>query len=641
MAVEFPRGLRSEIDGLVTYTMDDAGPLLTGDVRVLRSSYTNPISLAALARASTTTGPVATRSALDDLRLNVSITTVEDMRVDNNYGRFEGGAQVRLVGTVGEPGLTGRATLREGGTVYVAGRTFTLNRGAISFTNLERIEPDLDIQAQTRVSGQGDVTLTVQGTPERLTVDLASTEQGTPEEIATALFGGTVTGGNAFTLLSGELLGVTGQRLGLDALRLDVGDVVQDEFREDPGQVQTDVKDPVTRLTLSKRLRDNVEFTVSQNLRENGKATFVVSYFPLRNLELRAVSRDDASFGLGLRHQVTFGAVERAPAVVTRAEVRVTRLSFEGDLSPLTEAELRKMVRVGPGETFSFYDWQRDLDRLTAAYVDRGYFEARVRGRRVDEADGAIAVVYVVNRGPITRIVVEGAQIPASETEAIKEAWTRAVFDRFLVQDAENRLRRHLLASGYVEGKVRGAVETAGDTKTLHLSVQEGARTERRELLFRGNDAVSDGELEAVLVQSGLELEAWIDPDAVVSALAAFYRNDGYLQARVQAAGAPPDAGPGVLAIDIVEGPRAEVTQVRLEGVSDTERPHIERFIDIAPPDPYHRARPGRRARSGGTTLSPARVQQRAGDRRGHAGGGLHERRARVHRRGGPPTGTA
>jgi hypothetical protein len=67
----------------------------------------------------------------------VAITTVDDMRVDNNYGRFEGGAQVRLVGTVGEPGLTGRATLREGGTVYAAGRTFTLNRGTISFTNLD------------------------------------------------------------------------------------------------------------------------------------------------------------------------------------------------------------------------------------------------------------------------------------------------------------------------------------------------------------------------------------------------------------------------------------------------------------------------------------------------------------------------
>ncbi|MGE0460610.1 MAG: translocation/assembly module TamB domain-containing protein [Vicinamibacterales bacterium] len=585
MAVEYPRGLRSEIDALVTYSIEEAGPQVVGDVRVLRSSYTAPISLAALATATTTRTPAA-RSALDDIRLNVAVTTVEDMRVDNNYGRFEGGAQVRLVGTVGEPGLTGRATLREGGTVYAAGRTFTITRGNISFTNLERIEPDLDIQAQTRVSGQGEVTLTVQGTPQQMSVDLSSSEQGSREEIATALFGGGVTTGNAFTLLSGELLGVTGQRLGLDALRLDVGGS-PDEFREDPGQLQQDLDDPVTRLTLSKRIRDNVEFTVSQNLRENGRATFVVSYFPIGNFEVRAVSRDNSSFGLGLRHQVTFGGTGVARPEVVRAEVRVARVEFEGELAPFTESGLREMIRVRAGEAFSFYDWQRDLDRLTAAYVDGGYFEARVRGRRVDLPDGSIAVVYAVSRGPATRIVVEGAPIPDGEIEAITEAWTRAVFDRFLVQDAENRLRRYLLASGYVDGHVRGSVEVAGDTKTLQLTITRGARAERRGFRFRGNDEVSSSELEAVLVQSGLELEAWIDPDAAARALSDFYRDEGFLRARVEVPAGPEESRPGELTFEIVEGPRAAVGEVHLEGVSDAERPYVERAIDIAPGEPY------------------------------------------------------
>lgn len=285
------------------------------------------------------------------------------------------------------------------------------------------------------------MTLTVQGTPQQMSVDLSSSEQGSREEIATALFGGGVTTGNAFTLLSGELLGVTGQRLGLDALRLDVGGS-PDEFREDPGQVQQDLDDPVTRLTLSKRIRDNVEFTVSQNLRENGRATFVVSYFPIGNFEVRAVSRDNSSFGIGLRHQVTFGGTRVTRPEVVRAEVRVARVEFEGELAPLTEAGLHEMIRVRAGEAFSFYDWQQDLDGLTAAYVERGFYEARVRGRRVDQPDGSIVVVCAVSRGPATRIVVEGAQIPEDEIEAIREAWTRAVFDRFLVQDAENRLRR-------------------------------------------------------------------------------------------------------------------------------------------------------------------------------------------------------
>ena len=87
--------------------------------------------------------------------------------------------------------------------------------------------------------------------------------------------------------LSSDLLGATGRQIGLDTLRIDRGDVVQDEFREDPSALLQDQQNLVTRLTLSKRLRDNVEFTLSQNLAENGKTTFLVSYYPLQNLELR------------------------------------------------------------------------------------------------------------------------------------------------------------------------------------------------------------------------------------------------------------------------------------------------------------------------------------------------------------------
>jgi autotransporter translocation and assembly factor TamB len=347
MAVEYPRGLRSEIDALLTYDLGGAAPGLTGDVRVQRSAYTSAVSLAALARGggAPSLGPAAGRSTLDDLRLNINVTTVDDIRVDNNYGRFEGGAQLRIVGTAGEPGMTGRVTLREGGTIYAVGRTFTLERGTISFTNLNRLEPDLDIQARTRLAGQGDVTMTVQGTPERLSFDLTSENQGSQEEIATAMLGGNVSSANALALLSSDFLGVTGQQLGLDQLRIDRGDVVRDEFREDPSALSQDEADPVTRLTLSKRLRDDVEFTVSQNLRANGKATFVVSYYPIPTLELRAISRDNADFGVGLRHQVTFGAGAAVASAPTRPTLHVAAIRFEGRLAPLDEAARRVPCR--------------------------------------------------------------------------------------------------------------------------------------------------------------------------------------------------------------------------------------------------------------------------------------------------------
>jgi hypothetical protein len=37
---------------------------------------------------------------------------------------------------------------------------------------------------------------------------------------------------------------------------------------------------------------------------------------------------------------------------------------------------------------------------------------------------------------------------PAIEMDGHRQMWSRAVFDRFVVEDAESRVRRHLLASG-------------------------------------------------------------------------------------------------------------------------------------------------------------------------------------------------
>ena len=50
------------------------------------------------------------------------------------------------------------------------------------------------------------------------------------------------------------------------------------DFRDDPSLIGNNRTDPTTRLTLSKRLSSQVEFTVSQNLRESGNTTFIISY---------------------------------------------------------------------------------------------------------------------------------------------------------------------------------------------------------------------------------------------------------------------------------------------------------------------------------------------------------------------------
>ena len=180
VAIELIDGLRSELDALVTFRPDPKGPLVTGDIRVVQSSYTETITIAALARRATLpVSPTQERPYLERVRLNLAVTTSDDITVDNNYGRLAAGANVRVTGTAAAPGMDGRITLREGGEIFLAGRTFRITRGDISFTDLRRIRPEFNIVAEAPLGGGGNATMTLTGTLERPSIDLTSDDGST------------------------------------------------------------------------------------------------------------------------------------------------------------------------------------------------------------------------------------------------------------------------------------------------------------------------------------------------------------------------------------------------------------------------------------------------------------------------------
>ena len=254
VALELPKGLRSELDALVIFRPDPQQPVAHRRhphraKRLHRNHHASPRSRGRRrCRWRPTVGAAVSRSFAAQPRRS---TTTDDIIVDNNYGRLAAGANVRVIGTVAQPGIEGRITLREGGQIFLAGRTFRITRGDISFTDRRDIHPEFNIVAEAKLGAarQRDHDADRHAASGRRSISPPRTGSRTPGEIAAELVGSTNTE-TALTLLSADLLGVTGRAIGLDAFRVERGEFEDSDFRdyhEDPTVVGANRTDPTTR----------------------------------------------------------------------------------------------------------------------------------------------------------------------------------------------------------------------------------------------------------------------------------------------------------------------------------------------------------------------------------------------------------
>ncbi|MGE3471433.1 MAG: translocation/assembly module TamB domain-containing protein [Vicinamibacterales bacterium] len=598
LALEVPEDLRSEIDLDLTLALQPEGGELGGKVTILRGSYRTPVSLAEQLLAGVREVPAEPPAPgfLDRLRLAVDVVSEDGLVVDNNYGRLDLGADLTVIGTAARPALAGRMTIAEGGAVFLGGQTWTLERGTVDFTNTSTIEPTLDLSLTTRVQ-QYDVRLSVAGTPETLEASLSSPDGISQADAISLLLTGSLADERAVTetevargqlllLLSGELLGFAGRAVGLDSAQVGRGlGGAGSSF----DLLATD-SDPAARLTVSKRLRRDVEIVFSRSLRDANDITWIAIYRPIRAIELRTTTLDDNARSYEFRHEVTFGGPGRRPAPARTPPPRIVRV----DITGVDDGEaLAARLRLHEGDRFDFYRWQQDKDRLAADFHDRGYLEADVRATRTpveDAPDGpAIALAYAIDRGPETSIVVEGASLPGGVLDRMREAWSEAVYDGFLLDDVKALAGRSLAEDGYIEAiaDVEVVEDRAVGRKRIVVHLTPGVRYTDRRLRFEGQEALSADNLSDVVNARGLALAAWRQPADVESALAAHYRSLGFLRAEVTI-GSPIFSGTSAtLPVRIAEGPRFEVGAVDVRGVDRRPLDTVREAFGIQPGTPY------------------------------------------------------
>jgi translocation and assembly module TamB len=171
--LRYPQGMSETMDGDVRLTGTRDNSTLSGDVTVTRFSVNQNFDLAvAIAASKAPPTPPDPTSWLNNVRLNIKVTSAPDLQVTTSLAKLSGDVNLNLRGTATRPAILGRINITEG-QVSFNGTTYQLDRGDISFSNPIKIEPVVDVAATTRVRDY-DVTLGFHGPVDRLSTTYRS-----------------------------------------------------------------------------------------------------------------------------------------------------------------------------------------------------------------------------------------------------------------------------------------------------------------------------------------------------------------------------------------------------------------------------------------------------------------------------------
>ena len=184
---EFPTGLRTVSNAQLSLQADLPRIVLSGNIDVIEGSYTDPLTIERglmryLESEQSTITVSEQPGALSRTQLDVGLKTLSPLVVNNNIAHGNINADLRILGTVEQPGLTGRIDIEEGAELRLRERQYSVDRGVITFTNERAIEPILDIEATTKVS-KYTITMNISGDATRK-IDTVLTSS--PDELGEA-----------------------------------------------------------------------------------------------------------------------------------------------------------------------------------------------------------------------------------------------------------------------------------------------------------------------------------------------------------------------------------------------------------------------------------------------------------------------
>jgi len=271
VAMTLPEWLEERISGSGRVHGQWNDITVAGDIEVLNALYDRNIELADLVPwfKQRLASPPA-RDSTRVVRLDIRVHAPGGLFVDNNYIKAELASNLHIGGTVQKPALTGTIEIL-GGDVTFRNRVFNLNGGSLAFRDPFRINPVINVDAETRIStseGEYSVAVTVTGTAENPRVQLSSDDPSlTQNDIVALVAAGKTsvqmeresTGFSPTSILSILPTGAVEERVG--------GFIGVDTFEIGSERAQS-TGTLVPEVTIGKNITDRLRATASSTLVE-------------------------------------------------------------------------------------------------------------------------------------------------------------------------------------------------------------------------------------------------------------------------------------------------------------------------------------------------------------------------------------
>ncbi|GAB4470132.1 MAG: outer membrane protein assembly factor BamA [Burkholderiaceae bacterium] len=265
--------------------------------------------------------------------------------------------------------------------------------------------------------------------------------------------------------------------------------------------------------------------------------------------------------------------------------------------------------RTEAGTVFSYlplrvgdrFDPDKGVAAIRALYATGLFKDVRL------EADGDVLVVVVEERPAIASIEFTG--IKEFDKDAVKKSLREVglaearVFDRSLLERAEQELKRQYLGRGLYAVRVTTTVTPVERNRVnIVMAVDEGEAARIRSIRFTGNKAFTDRQLLREIELSTPGWFTWYTKrdqyarqklQGDLETLRSFYLNRGYLDFNVESTqvSISPDKQDIYITINLVEGERYTISDVKLAGELLGLEDELRGLIDIKPGETFNAER--------------------------------------------------